>query len=565
MLSFLRISGLALIDELELPLGPGFTVITGETGAGKSILVDALSLLRGGRARTDLVRSGSNEAQVEAVFSLRPDDPRLEVLAAQGRQVDDGLLVRRIVPKAGKGRVYLGGGLATAGELAEVVGSLVDITSQHDQQSLMDPESQLAILDSYAGNEDTLDIMRSLYASLASAESEIASFEADAATRAEREDFLRFQVRELEEANLVPGEDEALRMEREKVKGAEKFLAAAARGEQVLYSAEVAAASLIGSVVRDLEALCRLDSDFAVSAERLSEAQSIVQDVARDLGRYASSVRFDPQRLEEIEERLYLIGRLTRKHGGTLEGAIQNREQLNRALNELGDYEDTLAERRRSLSEARQRAVSLAQQLAVRRREAARSLGQAIDATLCELGLTGARVMVEVEDRGLEGLGPRGQDKISFQFAPNAGEPPRPLAKIASGGELSRVMLAVKQALSRADQTSTYVFDEVDAGVGGAVAEVIGLKIRSIAAQRQVFAVTHLAQIAAFADRHLKVEKHMHVGRTVAEVRVLGESEREAEMARMLGGLEPSPEAAEHARQMLRRARGEKPRGRRRA
>ncbi|MDX2024187.1 MAG: DNA repair protein RecN [Deltaproteobacteria bacterium] len=565
MLSFLRVSGLALIDELELSLGPGFTVITGETGAGKSILVDALGLLRGGRARTELVRSGSNEAQVEAVFSLRQGDSRLEALAAQGRQVDDGLLVRRILSKTGKGRVYLGGGLATAGELSQVVGSLIDITSQHDQQSLMDPESQMAIVDSYADNHDLLDQMAEAHAHLSKAAAEVAAFEADARTRAEREDFLRFQVRELEEANLVPGEDESLRLERERVKGAEKFLAAAARGEQVLYSAEVAAVGLIGGVVRELEALARLDADFGASAERLAEAQALVEDVARDLGRYASTVRFDPQRLEQIEERLYLIGRLTRKHGGSLETAIANRDQLTKALAELGSYEDSLSERRQALGVARDRANVLAQELAARRRQASRSLSKSIDATLSELGLKGARVAVEVEDRGSDGLGPTGRDRVTFQFAPNAGEPPRPLAKIASGGELSRIMLAVKQALAQADQTSTYVFDEVDSGVGGAVAEVIGLKIRSIATKRQVFAVTHLAQIAAFADRHLKVEKHVHDGRTVAEVRVLNEAEREEEMARMLGGVEPTPEAAEHARQMLRRARGEKLKGRRRA
>lgn len=565
MLSFLRVSGLALIDELELSLGPGFTVITGETGAGKSILVDALGLLRGGRARTELVRSGSNEAQVEAVFSLRQGDSRLEALAAQGRQVDDGLLVRRILSKTGKGRVYLGGGLATAGELSQVVGSLIDITSQHDQQSLMDPESQMAIVDSYADNHDLLDQMAEAHAHLSKAAAEVSAFEADARTRAEREDFLRFQVRELEEANLVPGEDESLRLERERVKGAEKFLAAAARGEQVLYSAEVAAVGLIGGVVRELEALARLDADFGASAERLAEAQALVEDVARDLGRYASTVRFDPQRLEQIEERLYLIGRLTRKHGGSLETAIANRDQLTKALAELGSYEDSLSERRQALGVARDRANVLAQELAARRRQASRSLSKSIDATLWELGLKGARVAVEVEDRGSDGLGPTGRDRVTFQFAPNAGEPPRPLAKIASGGELSRIMLAVKQALAQADQTSTYVFDEVDSGVGGAVAEVIGLKIRSIATKRQVFAVTHLAQIAAFADRHLKVEKHVHDGRTVAEVRVLNEAEREEEMARMLGGVEPTPEAAEHARQMLRRARGEKLKGRRRA
>lgn len=579
MLSFLRISGLALIESLELPLGPGFTVVTGETGAGKSIIVDALGLLRGGRARSDLVRTGCKEAQVEAVWSLRPDDPRWRSLAEAGRsseggepapepapdedaasaagdETDEGLLVRRVLPRSGKGRIYLGGSLATAAELAETVGGLIDITSQHDQQSLMDPESQLAIVDAFAQNGELLSRMEDVHRTLSHAESEVAAFEADARTRAEREDFLRFQIRELEEANLVPGEDEALRAERERVRGAEKFLAAAARGEQVLYSAEAAAVGMIGSVARELEILAPLDAAFGAAAERLFDAQAVVEDVARELGRYASTVRFDPQRLEQIEERLYLLGRLMRKHGGSLEAAIASRDQLARSLSELAAYEDSLGERRQILARAREQADALAVELGQKRRQVARGLGRAIDETLQELGLKGARVLVEVEDRGNEGLGPKGRDRVCFQFAPNAGEPPRPLAKIASGGELSRVMLAVKQALARADRTLTYVFDEVDTGVGGAVAEVIGLKLRAIAAERQVLAVTHLPQIAAHADRHLRVEKVTEKGRTFVRVRDLELAEREEEIARMLGGIEPTPEAAEHARQMLRRARG---------
>ncbi|MCG5052569.1 MAG: DNA repair protein RecN [Myxococcales bacterium] len=579
MLSFLRISGLALIESLELPLGPGFTVVTGETGAGKSIIVDALGLLRGGRARSDLVRTGCKEAQVEAVWSLRPDDPRWRSLAEAGRsseggepapepapdedaagaagdETDEGLLVRRVLPRSGKGRIYLGGSLATAAELAETVGGLIDITSQHDQQSLMDPESQLAIVDAFAQNGELLSRMEDVHRTLSHAESEVAAFEADARTRAEREDFLRFQIRELEEANLVPGEDEALRAERERVRGAEKFLAAAARGEQVLYSAEAAAVGMIGSVARELEILAPLDAAFGAAAGRLFDAQAVVEDVARELGRYASTVRFDPQRLEQIEERLYLLGRLMRKHGGSLEAAIASRDQLARSLSELAAYEDSLGERRQILARAREQADALAVELGQKRRQVARGLGRAIDETLQELGLKGARVLVEVEDRGNEGLGPKGRDRVCFQFAPNAGEPPRPLAKIASGGELSRVMLAVKQALARADRTLTYVFDEVDTGVGGAVAEVIGLKLRAIAAERQVLAVTHLPQIAAHADRHLRVEKVTDKGRTFVRVRDLELAEREEEIARMLGGIEPTPEAAEHARQMLRRARG---------
>jgi DNA repair protein RecN (Recombination protein N) len=553
MLTWLRVSGFALIDEVELPFGAGLTVITGETGAGKSILLEALALLRGGRASADLIRAGRDEAQVEAIFELPAALALRGRLESEGRSVDEGLVVRRLVARAGRGRIQLGGSIATAAELGASVGTLVDITSQHDQQSLMDPESQLAILDAFADNGALVEEARVAHAALAEAEAAAAAFETSARGRAEREDFLRFQLAELDEAALQPGEDDALKVERERVRGAEKFLAACTRGEQVLYADDGAAAGRISGVARELEALAALDPALAPIAERLRGAQALVEDAASELSRYANGVRFDPERLSQIEERLHLISRLTRKHGGTVAAVVARREELARELAEVGSFDEGQTARRAAVETARGRADAVAGKLAERRRKSARSLGKRIDETLHELGLAGAALAVVVEDRGE--LGPRGRDRAKFTFAPNAGEEPRPLARIASGGELSRVMLAVKRALAQSDQALCYVFDEVDTGVGGGTAEVIGRKLKAIAADRQVLAVTHLPQIAAFADHHLKVSKETAGGRTVARVEVLDEKKRAAELARMLGGSRPSREAAAHADEMLRRAR----------
>jgi DNA repair protein RecN (Recombination protein N) len=288
-------------------------------------------------------------------------------------------------------------------------------------------------------------------------------------------------------------------------------------------------------------------------AERLRNAQALVEDVASDVGRLAAQVRFDPERLAEIEERLHLISRLVRKHGGSVAAAIERREALAGELGGVGTFEEGLAARRTAVEAARTLMTGFAEALAERRRRSARTLGRKIDETLRELGLDKASIKVQVEDRGEQG--PKGRDRVKFLFAPNPGEEPRPLARIASGGELSRVMLAVKRALAQSDRASLYVFDEIDTGVGGGTAEVIGRKLKAISRDRQVLAVTHLAQIAAFADHHIHVEKEVVNGRTTAKVQVLTDKKRATELARMLGGLRPSREASAHADEMLRRAR----------
>jgi DNA repair protein RecN (Recombination protein N) len=556
VLSLLRISGFALIEELELSFGPGLTVITGETGAGKSILVEALGLLRGSRASVDAIRTGADEARVEALLELPEQAPARARLLADGRELPAGeaLLVRRTIARGGQGRarVHLAGSLATASDLGATVGPLVDIASQHDQQSLTDPDSQLAILDAFAETQALRAEMATAYAAATTAAAALAAFTADARARAEREDLLRFQLGELETAHPVAGEDEALAAERERLRGAERFFAATAGAEETLYAGDGAVSERVAAVLRELGPLAALDPTLAPLVERLGEAAAAIEDVARELGHYARGVRSDPARLSEVEERLFLLQRLCRKHGGTVADLATKRETLTAALAEVGSYEEGIASRQAAVDAADARGRAAATALTAARQRAAASLEKKVNATMRELGFPSARLPIALEPRE---LGPTGADRVRFLFAPNPGEEARPLAKIASGGELSRVMLAVKQALARTDEVLTYVFDEVDAGVGGGTAEVIGRKLKRLAAERQVIVITHLPQVAAFADAHVRVTKTAARGKTRVIIEPLAETERPAEIARMLAGATPSAQATAHAAEMLRNAR----------
>jgi len=562
VITLLRIAGFALIDEVELALGPGLTVLTGETGAGKSIIIEALGLLRGGRASTEVIRTGSDEARVEAVFEVPADSAVRGRLAEDGRDLEPAgegkaeLVARRTIGRNGRGRVHLGGGLASAGDLAASVGRLVDIASQHDQQTLTEPENQLAILDDFAAHRGLRQEMAAAAAAVAEAKRELDVFDADARTRAEREDLLRYQLSELESAGIADAdEDTRLKTERERLRGAERFQSALSHGEDALYAGEHAVAGQLASVSRELAGLAALDPVLTPLVERLRDAQAQVEDAARELGRYGQGIRSDPARLNEVEERLFLLGRLARKHGGTLADVIARTAQMRTEIAEIAAFDNGIESRRRTFEAAAARARAAAEALSASRRAAADGLEQKVNRGLAELALGSARLPVTVEPRATDPPGPQGVDRVRFLFAPNPGEPPRPLAKIASGGELSRVMLAMKQALARSDQVTTYVFDEVDSGVGGAVAETIGRKLKAIAAERQVIAITHLPQIAVFADAHLRVSKSVQDGRTLVVIETLDQKKRSAEIARMLSGSTPTKQATAHADDLLRRAR----------
>jgi DNA repair protein RecN (Recombination protein N) len=585
VLTHLRIRNFAILDDVELDLGGGLTVLTGETGAGKSLIAQAVALLRGGRASAEVIRGGADEAQVEALFELPAGgdlgaalaaagiprgDPAAGETPAAGRNGGRGgtgagraselLLVRRLVPRGGRSRVYLNGALATVAQLAQLVGGLIDLAGQHEHQRLCDVGTHLALLDAFADLEAEVAATTAAYQRLRDAAAALAAASGDERTRLEREDFLRFQVHELEQARLRPGEDLELERERDRLRAADRLQAAARSGEERLYAREGAVCDELAAVARELTPLAAIDPTLAPVAAELERARVTCEEAARELRRYGSRIEADPQRLAQVEDRLDLLGRLQRKHGATLDDVIRRHAEM------VAELEERRAAAEAAVTEARTAAAQAATRLAAARRAAARDLAARATAALRELGMPRAEVALGVEARPATAadppevvfdgrrLGARGWDRAELVLAPNPGEEPRPLARIASGGELSRVMLGLRQVLCATDPVGTYVFDEVDAGIGGKVAQVVGRQLRRVARERQVLCITHLAPIAACADAHYLVEKHVVKGRTRTRVRALSPEERVTELGRMLGGEESTARA--HAAQLLRGGRG---------
>jgi DNA repair protein RecN (Recombination protein N) len=553
MIRHLRIRDFVLIDELELELDEGFYALTGETGAGKSVLARAVELLRGGRARADVIRAGAEETVVEAILEPGPGSSAWPRLREAGLPDGEGqLVVRRVIAAGGRGRVYLNGVLATGAQLAEIVGPLIDVASQHEHQSLGEVRNHLEALDAFAKHGGLRERMSAAFEALRVAEAELQAAQSDARTRAEREDLLRFQLTEIDQIAPKPGEEIDLTRERERLRSAEKLAGAARRAEEALYAGDAAAADTLAGALRELGPLCTVDPQLTPIVRELEEARAQIEDAAFRLRRYADAIAADPERLLAVEERLDALGRLLRKHGADL---AARRTDMAAELAALLRHEERHAEAEKRVAGARTEAMAAAHALSEGRRKAAQGIIKRVSEGLREMQMAGARIEVHVE-ADAERLGSTGIDRVEFQMAANPGEPMLPLARVASGGELSRVMLALKLATADADAVATYVFDEVDAGVSGGVAETIGRLVREVARHRQVLCITHLPQIAAFADVHLRVEKKAAGERTIQLVERLDGSAREKEIARMMAGVEVTAKARAHAAEMLRRARG---------
>jgi DNA repair protein RecN (Recombination protein N) len=572
MLTHLRITNFALLDDVEVDLGAGFNVLTGETGAGKSLLVEAVALLRGGRASAEVVRAGSEEAGIEAVFEP-PHGPAADALVERlGRAgidpVDEGLVVRRVINRSGRGRVYINNTLSTASTLSDVVGVLIELAGQHEHQTLIDPTHHLTILDAFGGHAPLVAEVGAAHARVVAAAAARAAVQLDERARAEREDFLAFQLQELDAAALEPGEEDRLRLERDRLRAAEKLSGAARRGEDRIYAREGAVVEELGAIARELGELGRIDPTLAGPARQIDEARLTLEDAAAALRRYADGLEADPERLTEVEERHHLVGKLLRKHQAPdVAALLARRAALAAELGDLTSHEERRARLDAELETARAEAARRAEALGQARRKAARTLRTRVEPALAELGMADAQLVPALEPQATrEGddpalifdgkrLGAAGWDRVELLLSANRGEAPRQLGRIASGGELSRIMLALKRVLSRADRVATYVFDEVDAGIGGAVADVVGRQIRAVAGEKQVLCITHLAQIAAYADAHFRVEKGAQQGRVRTLVRRLSADERKEEIARMIGGAKVTAKARAHAEEMLRAAR----------
>jgi DNA repair protein RecN (Recombination protein N) len=554
MLRHLRATNFAILSDVELRLGPGMNVLTGETGAGKSLIVEAVSLLRGGRASADIPRAGADEAVVEAIVEV-PDDLRVRVagvLDAAGLPNEgDSVLVRRVIARGGRGRCYVNGALTTVSRLAELGALLVDLSGQHQHQGLVDAARHREILDAYASAGAEVAAMTEAWTCLRALDDQLAQLSDDGQAREQRLDFVRFQLEELDAAALRDGEDLALEGERVRLAAVDQLQAAARLAQDQLYDGDDSARDRVAAATRELERAARVDASLAGTVERLRELGTTIDDLSHELRGYADRLEGDPERLAQVDDRLALVRRLVRKHGGSLPDAIAKAAALRAELGELSSRDERRDELAAARAKAEARASAAAGTLARRRRKAARELERDVAEALAELGMNAAALSVAFEPRA---LGPAGTERIELLLSSNKGEDARPLAKIASGGELSRIMLAMKLALRRADEVATYVFDEVDSGVGGATAFAVARQIRAVADHRQVLCVTHLPQIAAHADHHFHVEKTEVAGRTETHVRVLAGAARKDELARMLGG-HATARAKAHAAELLADAR----------
>jgi DNA repair protein RecN (Recombination protein N) len=554
MLRELRIQNFTIIESLELNFSDGLTVLTGETGAGKSILVDALELLLGGRSSTDQIRTGSHEAILEAAFSSFPKHPATAQLKEMEllKSGDEEILIRRIISQSGKGRAYLNGGLIPLGLLQQLGESLVDFHGQHEHQSLLKGDHQMDLLDAYGGHVPLRDTYQQHYERLLALKREREELRLLEHDRSRLEDLLRFQEQEIKSARLRPGEEEELDQERQLLSHAERLSAWTAEAYDTLYEADGSILSRMSRIEFLVNELTQIDPRLEEVISLTSEANANLNEIAERLRAYRDQVEYDPRRLEEIEDRLHWIGRLKKKYGGTVEEVLDTLEKVEEELRGLSGREERLSQIDIQEKEQQSKVEDLARKLTRERRRSAKSLEKEMQRELKHLGM--ARTTFEVRmkpQNDKEDLGSKGAEEAAFMIAPNPGEEARMLSRIASGGELSRMMLALKVILGDVDRVPTLVFDEVDAGIGGAVAEVVGERLRAIAKRRQVLCITHLPQIAAYATTHIAVEKRLDGGRTTARASSLSERERVDEIARMLGGREITPTAVKHAREML--------------
>jgi DNA repair protein RecN (Recombination protein N) len=556
MLRTLRVQSFAIIDDAEVVFGPGLNVITGETGAGKTLLLQALALVLGGRAEADLVRAGAGEAVIEATFETHAPEV-MRVLGEGGFAGDGEVVIRRLVPAGGRARAYVNGGLAAVSVLGGLAPLLVRVYGQHEHESLRRVETHCELLDGVGGLALTVAEMERRHTVLETARRTLAGLEERRAAAGPRAELLRYQIEELVRAGVRKGEVEGLAAERSRRAGAARLLTLARGVEAALYSCEGAAVDVVGRAIGHLRDMEALDPDVRETTAVLEAALAQLEEAGVWMGRYADRIDSDPERLAAVEARLDEIGRLARKHDVPADTLPELCVRFEGELASVDVSDDALTAAREVFAGADRDATQWAGKLSVERRRVAKEIERRMKTELASLGMTGAAFDVRFAEAAGDGrqLGPRGWDEVEFHLSANSGEPSRPLARVASGGELSRIILALKTLGPGAAAGATLIFDEVDAGIGGIVAEVVGRKLKALAARAQVICVTHLPQIAVCADHHFGVSKGAARGRTVASVRRLDRAEQIAEIARMLGGTAIRRETQDHAERMLEAAR----------
>ncbi|WP_418920414.1 DNA repair protein RecN [Anaerotignum faecicola] len=553
MLEHLHIRNVALIKESEISFGDGLNILTGETGAGKSMIIDSLQFALGGRAGKDFLRHGEKQAAVEALFSVQ-SQALTEKLAENGiaPEEDGTLLITRTLSEAGKSVCRINGSTVTVGMLKEIAEDMIDIYGQHEHQSLLNPVKHIRLLDRFcgAGFGEAMEEYKNSRQRLKDLEKQLAILIGDESQREQRMDMLLFQKEEIEAAELREGEEDALLEQKKRLSSMERLIRLTGESITLLYDGDDRAPSAcdqLGDALVKLQEAAEYDAALSPLADALADGYAAVEDCARELKREAEKQEADPEELERIEERLQLFYKLKRKYGGSIEAVLEFYEKAAQELEFLSNSSEKAAELSAKKAEEEKRLSALAETLTARRRATAEQVEEQIETALHDMEMKHARFHIQIEEKA--DWGADGKDKVEFLISANAGEPLKPLAKIASGGEMSRVMLALKTVLVDADEIGTFIFDEIDTGVSGRTARRVGEKMRFLGGKRQLLCITHLPQIAAMADNHFLIEKESDAGETVTRVTALDEEGAVREVARLMNDVTETTLAA--ARELL--------------
>lgn len=550
MLQFLNISNIALIDELQVEFEPGLNLLTGETGSGKSIIVDALGVLIGGRFTSDLLKSGTERGSIEGLFIVGPN-PGLEMLLENaGVPASEELIIRRELSATGRNKIFINNQLATNSLLRELREFLVDIHGQGDQQTLFNPHTHLELLDSFAVSNGLRDEVAEAHRRWTAVQRELDALRRDDSEKFQLVDTLTFQIDELDRAQLVIGEDERLEDERRRLANVEKLTSLCQSSYARIYEDDDAALARVRQTLKDIAELAEYESSFREYLEGLESARAVLEDLSFSLRDFADKLEFSPARLAEIEDRLAELSRLKRKYGGSIQSALEHLARSEDRLRQIETSDEREQQLQAELDAARSSYFAQAGKLHRERVRAAKRFERSVEKCIAELAMENARFQVQLSDL-TDSAGAKGIDHIEFYFSANAGEDLKPLARVASGGEASRLMLVLKTVANAMEFPRTIVFDEIDAGIGGRVSEAVGIKLRKLAETNQVLCVTHQPQIARFADSHLAIQKEVVQGRTQVEISKLNRAGRIEELARMLTGAEITDSARRHARELL--------------
>lgn len=562
MLAQITINDFAIIDSLSVSFSGGLNILSGETGAGKSIIINAVNLILGGRASPDLTRTGADRAVVEALFQLPAESPLSKSLDNMDIPFNGEVLIKRTISKEGKSRVWINGSLATLQMLSKLGPNLISVSGQNQYQLLLRPDNHLFILDDFGGlTKDRLQL-NELYRDYYALKEKAERLRGHLKGEEERRELTQFQIKEIEEARLAPGEDVKLEAEKSRLMHAERLMDIVFKSYQALYEKEESVLSILSLLVKDMDKGVNIDPNLDHYRKQLESAQLQVEDLALELRDFYSKLKLDPKRLEEVEERLQLIRRLKKKYGPSIESILSFKEELSQKGYQLNQKREELKRFEAQLEEKKEGLLRLATSLSSKRHEIADTFKKKVEEELNLLGMAGTRFRIKFSSQRPVGdtisaemldstITPDGMDVLEFMISPNVGEDLRPLAKIASGGELSRIMLALKTILARSGLVETLVFDEIDAGIGGSTANIIGEKLRSLADYHQILCITHLPQLASCGETHFLVEKRVSKGRTRTLITSLDRKSRINEIARLLGGRIISEKTLAHAREML--------------